>query len=57
MVKTRFCTSCQATKGVEGGYMKQTRGVPRWVCKGCAEKKYEGVYKNHGRRDGARRDY
>jgi hypothetical protein len=32
----KFCGSCQMHKPLDGGMMKQTRGVPRWVCKTCA---------------------
>jgi hypothetical protein len=32
----KFCGSCQMHKPLDGGIMKQTRGVPRWVCKTCA---------------------
>lgn len=38
MSRTRFCTSCQVTRPVEGGHVKQTRGVPRWMCRWCIEK-------------------
>jgi hypothetical protein len=34
----KFCGSCQMHKPLEGGVMKQTRGVPRWLCKSCADR-------------------
>lgn len=47
MNDTKFCTSCQATRSVEGGEIRATRGVPRWVCQACIERKSESIYKNH----------
>jgi hypothetical protein len=47
---TKFCTSCQSTQPLATGEFKQTRGVTRWVCRGCLERKYESIYKNHERR-------
>jgi len=43
-VETRFCTSCQAVRSTEGGVVKPTRGVPRWVCKPCLERKTVSQY-------------
>ena len=46
MTDTKFCTSCQAMRSVIGGVRKQTRGVPRWICQPCLEKKSESIYRN-----------
>jgi hypothetical protein len=42
----KFCTSCQSMRALEGGVMKETRGVPRWMCAPCVERKTESIYKN-----------
>lgn len=47
MSDTRFCTSCQATRTLEGGEIRATRGVPRWICRACIERKNESIYKSH----------
>lgn len=44
--KMRFCTSCQAMKPEEGGYLKPTRNVPRWMCKPCVEHRSPSIYKS-----------
>lgn len=46
MSDTRFCTSCQATRAVEGGEVRATRGVPRWICQACLARKTVSIYKN-----------
>jgi hypothetical protein len=43
---TKFCTSCQATRTMEGGERRITRGVPRWVCRACIDRKSESIYKS-----------
>lgn len=50
MTAYRFCTACQATREVEGGMIKQTRSAPRWICRGCLERKHESIYKNRSGR-------
>lgn len=47
MTETRFCTSCQATRSIEGGERRNTRGVPRWVCQPCLQRKTESIYKSN----------
>ena len=47
MNDTKFCTSCQTVRALEGGERRLTRGVPRWVCRACVERKSESIYKNH----------
>jgi hypothetical protein len=27
--------------------MKQTRSVPRWICKACVERKSPSIYQSH----------
>ena len=44
---TRFCTSCQATRTMEGGERRMTRGVPRWICRACLARKCESIYKSY----------
>lgn len=46
MNDTKFCTSCQAMRALEGGERRVTRGVPRWVCRACMERKSESIYKS-----------
>ena len=46
MTDTKFCTSCQAMRSLEGGVVRQTRGVPRWICQPCLEKKSPSIYRN-----------
>jgi hypothetical protein len=46
MTDTKFCTSCQAMRSLEGGVVRQTRGVPRWICQLCLEKKSPSIYRN-----------
>ena len=45
MTETRFCTSCQATRSVEGGVIRVTNST-RWICKSCIERKTMSIYKN-----------
>jgi hypothetical protein len=46
MTDTKFCTSCQATRQLEGGERRVTRGVSRWICQACIERKSESIYKS-----------
>lgn len=46
MTDTKFCTSCQAMRSLDGGVIRQTRGVPRWICQPCLEKKSPSIYRN-----------
>jgi hypothetical protein len=46
MTDTKFCTSCQAMRSLEGGVVRQTRGVPRWICEPCLQKKSPSIYRN-----------
>jgi hypothetical protein len=39
----KFCTSCQATKPLEGGVMVGTK-VRRWKCGGCVAKQTTSPY-------------
>lgn len=55
MSDTRFCTSCQATRALEGGELRATRGVPRWVCQPCVQRKAVSIYKSQ-RADARRND-
>ena len=52
MTDPKFCTSCQAMRAVTGGAHKVTRGVPRWVCQPCLERKSESIYKSYKTDDG-----
>lgn len=45
-IKVRFCTSCQALKPEADGRLKQTRGVPRWLCKACVDRKSPSIYRS-----------
>ena len=44
---TKFCTSCQVTRSVEGGEFKVTRGVNRWICLPCLQRRSGSIYKSH----------
>lgn len=43
---TKFCTSCQTTRSVEGGELRVTRGVNRWICLPCIQRRSESIYKS-----------
>ena len=49
-MNTRFCTSCQCTRDVEGGVFRKTRTSGRWMCKPCSEHKTESIYMNRSGR-------
>lgn len=46
MSEFRFCTSCQVTRPIEGGVLRQTKSSPRWICKPCVEKKSMSIYQS-----------
>lgn len=37
---TKFCTACRKTKPAEGGGLRKTKNMPRWVCADC-QRAYE----------------
>jgi hypothetical protein len=41
---TKFCTSCQCTRDIEGGEFRKTRVSGRWICAPCVEHKTESIY-------------
>lgn len=45
-MSTRFCTSCQCTRDMEGGIFRKTKTSGRWICKPCSEHKTESIYLN-----------
>lgn len=45
-MNTKFCTSCQCTREMEGGAFRKTRSSGRWICKPCLEHKTESIYMN-----------
>lgn len=45
----KFCTSCQAMRGLAGGVFKKYRNTGRWVCQCCVERKTESIYKSQGK--------
>jgi len=45
-MNTRFCTSCQCTREVDGGVFRKTRTSGRWICQPCSQHKTESIYKN-----------
>lgn len=45
-MSTRFCTSCQCTRDMEGGIFRKTKTSGRWMCKPCSEHKTESIYMN-----------
>jgi hypothetical protein len=49
-MNTRFCTSCQCTRDMEGGVFRKTKTSGRWMCKPCSEHKTESIYMNRSGR-------
>jgi RNA polymerase-interacting CarD/CdnL/TRCF family regulator len=45
-METKFCTSCQCTREVDGGVFRKTRTSGRWICQPCSQHKTESIYKN-----------
>jgi hypothetical protein len=45
-MNTKFCTSCQCTREVDGGVFRKTRTSGRWICQPCSQHKTESIYKN-----------
>ncbi len=45
-METKFCTSCQCTREVDGGVFRKTRTSGRWICQSCSQHKTESIYKN-----------
>ena len=45
-MNTRFCTSCQCTRDIEGGVFRKTKTSGRWICAPCVEHKTESIYAN-----------
>jgi len=45
-METKFCTSCQCTREIEGGVFRKTRTNGRWICQPCSQHKTESIYKN-----------
>lgn len=45
-MNTKFCTSCQCTRELDGGVFRKTKANDRWVCKPCSEHKTESIYMN-----------
>lgn len=43
---TKFCTSCQASRPVDGGEFRKTAKSKRWICKQCVAHETESVYLN-----------
>lgn len=46
MDETKFCTSCQAHRAVQGGVMRRGRKTSRWLCRACVEHKTDSIYRN-----------
>lgn len=42
----RFCTTCQAMRETEGGYLKRCRRTSRWICRCCVERTSPSIYRN-----------
>jgi len=45
-MNTKFCTSCQSTREIEGGEFRKTRSSGRWICAPCLAHKTESIYMN-----------
>ena len=45
MTDKRFCTACQSYRSADGGELRRTAKVTRWMCQDCAEKKTQSIYK------------
>ena len=45
-MNTKFCTSCQSTREIEGGEFRKTKSSGRWICAPCLAHKTESIYMN-----------
>ena len=46
-MNTKFCTSCQCTRDLDGGIYRRGKNTARWICKPCVERRSESPYRNH----------
>lgn len=49
---TKFCTACQVTRSLEGGAIKESGKIKRWVCKSCLDRTSVSPYLSVPRKEG-----
>ena len=45
-METKFCTSCQCSRALDGGVFRVLRATSRWICVSCVERRTESIYMN-----------
>jgi hypothetical protein len=45
-INSKFCTSCQSYKGIDGGVNRKFRTTARWICHSCITHKSNSIYRN-----------
>lgn len=45
-INSKFCTSCQSYKDINGGVNRKFRTTARWICHSCITHKSHSIYRN-----------
>lgn len=45
-INSKFCTSCQSYKDIDGGVNRKFRTTARWICHSCITHKSNSIYRN-----------
>ena len=45
-INSKFCTSCQSYKCIDGGIKRKLRNTARWICHSCITHKSHSIYRN-----------
>lgn len=45
-MNSKFCTSCQSYKCIDGGIKRKLRNTARWICHSCITHKSHSIYRN-----------
>jgi hypothetical protein len=45
-INTKFCTSCQCYRDIDGGVNRRFRTTARWLCHSCVTHKSHSIYRN-----------
>ena len=45
-INSKFCTSCQSYKDIDGGVNRKFRTTARWICHSCITHKSHSIYRN-----------
>lgn len=45
-INSKFCTSCQSYKEIDGGIKRKFRTTARWICHACITHKSNSIYRN-----------